>query len=231
MKILLIEDDENLRDGLIDLFTLDKYQVTAFGLGIEVKELVRKTQPDVCLFDVILPDTNGYQMCRAVRSFSTVPIILLSAHGEEIDKVRGFEAGADDYVTKPFSAIELVHRLKALHRRSTTTAANTYKCHSDSSFTMGDLVVNRSELRAYREKQCIDLSEREMQILELLSLNNNRVIRREDLYESCWGLPYFSNSRALDQYICALRQKIEIDASTPSLIETVRGIGYRYSQI
>lgn len=228
MNILLVEDDINLRAGLIELFELESFQVCSTDNAKDALQLINEFKPDVCVLDVMLPGASGLALCKQLRSLCNAPILFLSARHEDDDRIRGFEAGADDYVCKPFNSVELVHRIKALCRRSQKHLSTEPILDETRSFSIGDLIIEPNSLRAFRGDVVIDLTEKECRILHLLQQSPNHVIRKADLYEECWHLHFIPESRALDQYISALRLKIELDPQQPIIIQTVRGSGYRY---
>ena len=228
MKILLVEDDINLQHGLVELLELEDFIVQALNNHSDAEAIAQKFKPDICILDIMLPDGSGLTLCRKLRKIIDTNIIFLSARGDENDRIRGFEAGADDYVPKPFNSVELIHRLKALYRRSNQPSSNICNKANTPPFTMADISIHPNSLRAYRNEQCIELTEREYAILYYLYQAANKVVKKVELYEQCWGLHYIPDSRALDQYILALRQKIESNPRYPKVIRTVRGIGYRY---
>lgn len=232
MNILLVEDDDNLREGLVELFDLESFYVCSTNNAKQALRLLDGFTPDVCVLDVMLPGANGLSLCKQLRSLCDVPILFLSARHEEDDRIRGFEAGADDYVCKPFNSIELIHRIKSLHRRSRKGKAEGLPSHlplgDQSVFCIGDLTVEPSSLRAFRAENVIELTDRECRILQLLKSSASLVVRKSRLYEECWGLLFVPESRALDQYISALRIKVELNPQQPKIIRTVRGSGYRY---
>ena len=228
MKILLVEDDINLQHGLVELLELEDFTVQTLNNHSGAEAVAQKFNPDICILDIMLPDGSGLTLCRKLRKIIDTNIIFLSARGGENDRIRGFEAGADDYVTKPFNSVELIHRLKALYRRSNQTSSNICNKVNTHPFTMADISIDPNSLRAYRNEQCIELTEREFAILHYLYQAANKVVKKVELYEQCWGLNYIPDSRALDQYILVLRQKIEINPRYPTIIRTVHGIGYRY---
>lgn len=232
MNILLVEDDENLRTGLVELFELESFNVCSTDNAKHALALLEAFTPDVCVFDVMLPGASGLSLCKQLRSQCDAPVLFLSARHEENDRIRGFEVGAEDYVCKPFNSVELIHRIKALYRRSFNARMEVSPVEPAmndlASFCIGDLLVETSSLRAFRGKIIIDLTDRECRILRVLEMSKNHVVRKSQLYELCWGLHFIPESRALDQYISALRVKIELNPQKPTIIQTVRGSGYRY---
>lgn len=222
MRILIVEDDPHLRNGIADLLTLEGHDCSAVGDGKAALAEISRNAPDFCILDVMLPGANGYAICQSIRQIlPNVPILFLSGCTEELDRILGFESGADDYLAKPFSTRELVARIKAITRRVETKP-------DLPKFQMGDLEVNPKALRAFRGDQVINLSAREIQVLSVLYQQAGLAVSRNDLFDACWGRDYMPNSRSLDQFISALRHKIELNPAKPVIIGRVQGIGYRY---
>lgn len=229
MHILIAEDDTHLRNGLSDLFTEEGYQCSPTENGVEALKLFEQNRPDFCIFDVMMPEMDGFELCRRVRIIDDeIPIILLTAKGDEVDRVVGLELGADDYVAKPFGPRELVARVRAITRRIAKEPNSS--TINNRTFAMHDLDVNPNTMRANLGEKVIPLTKREMSVLSMLYQNKGKVIPRLELFEACWGRRYMTNSRALDQFISQLRQKVEHDPSNPKVIRTVHGIGYRYEE-
>jgi two-component system, OmpR family, alkaline phosphatase synthesis response regulator PhoP len=223
MKILVADDDPITRESLDACLKLEGFDVILAQDGAEALELWRKHRPELLCLDIMMPHTSGYEVCREVRaSQPDVPILFLSAKSEEIDVVVGFQLGADDFIRKPFGKHEFLARLRVAIKRS-RPAANARR-----SFTMRDLVVYPLELRAERRGVEIELSPREIAILELLYQRAGEVVDRNALLDHGWGLNYFPESRTLDQHISKLRKRIEADPLDPQIIETVRAAGYRF---
>jgi DNA-binding response OmpR family regulator len=234
MKVLVAEDDRNIREGLVSLLAGEGYQTVTAGDGREALDRYRADGPHLVLLDIMMPQLNGYEVCRLIRAQDTeVPIIFLSAKSEEIDRVLGLELGADDFIVKPFGVKEVVARIRAVTRRCLRRdAART----QGPPFTMAGLEVFPDELRARRQRgqqrgqreQTIDLSLREVGILKLLHEHRGRVVDRDTFFDRLWGLDHVPNSRTLDQQISKLRKRIEEDPADPRIIRTVHGIGYRF---
>lgn len=223
MLILVAEDDAHLRRGLCDLLALENFTTIAAEDGTAALAMFSRQRPDFCLLDVTMPGLDGFEVCRAIRAIdAAVPVLFLTARSDEIDRVRGFGLGADDYVAKPFSSLELISRIRAIDRRCAQRAAKP-----DDTFTMRDLTISPKALRAFRAGRTIELTAREAAVLALLRRRAGYVVTRDELYDHCWGRSYFANSRAVDQFIAALRRKIA-DVGEPRLIETVHGAGYRF---
>jgi DNA-binding response OmpR family regulator len=235
MSILIAEDDPHLRNGIVDLLTLEGFPCQVAEDGAKALALFQESRPDLCVFDVMMPNMDGLTLCREVRRLDPlVPILLLSARGEETDRVRGLDVGADDYVAKPFGALELIARVKAALRRSkaqeiqTANGALLAKGEMLARIKMGDLEIDPKAMRAFRGETRIDLTSREVAILLTLYERRGQAVSRDELFDLCWGRGFMPNSRALDQYVSALRKKIEIDPANPQIIRTVHGVGYRH---
>ncbi len=232
MKILIAEDDCNLRAGLVDLLALEGIDCVVAEDGEAAWRAFNEEAPALCLFDVMMPHLDGLDLCRRIRARdSHTPILLLSARGAEIDRVIGLEIGADDYIAKPFSARELVARIKAgLRRAKAQTALPVAAPKPPERLRMGDLEIDPGALRAWRDGQSIDLAPRELAILTALRERAGKAVSRDELFDSAWGRDYMPNSRALDQYVSTLRRKIERDPAHPRIVKTVHGVGYRYDE-
>ena len=223
MKVLLAEDDALIRDGVVEVLEGEGYQVETAPDGEVALEKFNATSPDFVILDIMMPKMNGYDVCKRIRAHDAeVPIIFLSAKSEEIDKVVGLELGADDYINKPFGIKEFLARIRAVSRRCLTRKPPT------ASFGMRELVIFPDELRARRGEQAIDLSLRDVKILQMLHQHCGKVLDRDALFNECWGLTYYPNSRTLDQHISQLRKKVELNPKEPEIIKTVHGVGYRY---
>ncbi|MDP1590867.1 MAG: response regulator transcription factor [Prosthecobacter sp.] len=227
-KILIAEDDDHTRDALREVLTMEGYEVIAASDGLQAVDFFRVESPDFVCLDVMMPGLNGYEVCRQIRKLDEkVPILFLTAKAEEIDTVLGLELGADDYMTKPFGVKEIIARIRAILRRTAMRSGAGTK-DADETFTMDDLRIVPAELRAYRDKQEIQLSPRDVKLLRLLHDRRGKVINRNTLADEVWGVDFFPESRALDQHISQLRKRIEKDPSQPRIIRTVHGAGYRF---
>lgn len=232
MNILIAEDDENLRTGLKELLTEEGYHCTLTENGEEALKAFEANRPDFCILDVMMPEMGGFELCRRIRQIDEqVPIIMLTAKSDEVDRVVGLELGADDYIAKPFGTRELVARVKAITRRAATTGKEGITSPLEKHpFTMHDLTINPETLRAERDGKSTELTLRELAVLAMLHRLKGKVVPRHELFEECWGRRYMTNSRALDQFISQLRQKVEKDPTAPTIIRTVHGVGYRYEE-
>jgi len=225
MKVLVAEDDPYTRRGLAEILEAEGYRTITAKDGREAIVLVEREKPDFICLDIMMPGLNGYDVCRAIRKQNpTVPIIFLSAKSEEVDKILGLELGADDFITKPFGVKEVIARIRAVTRRCLASRPPA----PVTSFKMGELEIRPDELRAHRGRQVIELSLRDVKILELLHQRAGKVVDRNTFFNECWGLEHIPNSRTLDQHIAQLRKRIELDPQHPALITTVHGLGYRY---
>ncbi|MCA9553028.1 MAG: response regulator transcription factor [Myxococcales bacterium] len=225
MKVLVAEDDPHMRRGIEEILEGEGYQVVAVADGEAAVEAYRSHAPDFVCLDIMMPKLNGYDVCRVIRrSSATVPIMFLSAKSEEVDKVLGLELGADDYVMKPFGVKEFAARVRAICRRALRTAP----AHEVSQFILHDLTVLPAELRARRGDQLVELSLREVRLLRCFFEHPGQALDRDRLFAAGWGHKAYPNSRTLDQHISKLRKKVELDPTSPRIIQTVHGLGYRY---
>ncbi len=227
VRILVAEDDKDLRQGLVDLLEAEGYAVTVAADGAAALKAYRQQCPDLLLLDVMMPEKSGYDLCREIRkNDQQTPIILLTAKGEEIDKVVGLELGADDYVTKPFGLHELRARIAAVLRRAKANPAAAEPELPDR-FVLGTATIDRKSYHLERQGQSYNLSPRELKLLEIFYLRPTEVLNRNELLNIAWGVDYFGTTRTLDQHIAQLRKKIEKDPANPQVILTVHGVGYR----
>jgi two-component system, OmpR family, alkaline phosphatase synthesis response regulator PhoP len=226
MRVLIAEDDDLIRKGLAEILESEGYEPVQARDGREALALFAQAKPDFVCLDIMMPGKSGYDVCREIRARDArVPIVFLSAKSEEIDKVVGLELGADDFIVKPFGVKEVVARIRAVTRRCMAARAPEARA---ASFAIGDLEVLPNELRARRGDALIELSLRDVRILECLARNKGKVLTRNMLFNECWGASYFPNSRTLDQHVSKLRRRIELDPKDPQIIKTVHGVGYRY---
>jgi DNA-binding response OmpR family regulator len=223
--ILLADDDEMIVDILSHQLTREGYAVVTAGDGIRALELARTRQPDLVLLDVMMPGMQGWEVCRALRHESDVPILMLTARGEEMDRVLGLELGADDYIVKPFSFRELLARIRANLRR--VALVRTPDPCQEGIIAIGPLAIDRRRHSVLRHGVAVALSQREYAVLLALVDANGAVIRRDDLLDQVWGETWVGSPRTLDVHIRWLREKLEEQPEQPALILTVRGVGYR----
>lgn len=223
-KILLVEDEKTISD--IVKFNLERegYVVeTAFD-GKEALEKASACKPDLVLLDVMLPKMDGFQVCRKLREKFTMPILMLTAKDEELDKVLGLEMGADDYITKPFGMRELLARVKANLRRSQFVHVES----EDSTIVSGNLLIDFAKYEVQKYEEVIDLTSREFELLKYLGSRSEQVFTREQLLKEVWGYEYYGDIRTVDVTVRRLREKIEDNSSSPKYVMTKRGVGYYF---
>jgi two-component system response regulator VicR len=221
-KLLVVDDERPIADILKFTFEKEGYQVICAYDGEEALELVRMEKPDLILLDVMLPGKDGMEVCRNVRQSHDVPIIMLTAKDSELDKVLGLELGADDYVTKPFSARELVARVRAQLRRQKPKS----EVQDDHIMRVHELEIDLHSYTVQKHGETLDLTHREFELLVYLCRHPGQVMTREHLLQAVWGFDYFGDVRTVDVTIRRLREKIEDDPSEPKYIITRRGLGY-----
>jgi DNA-binding response OmpR family regulator len=226
-RVLIVEDDATLRETLRYNFEREGYRVVAAADGLQALELAGSERPDAVILDVMLPGLDGFEVCRALRRESTVPILMLTAKDEEVDKVVGLELGADDYLTKPFSLRELLARVKAMLRRVQMLQPGGEQSGA-RLLQADDLRVNLDEHRVHRAERELQLKPKEFDLLVFLMQRPGRVFTREQLLSQVWGYDYAGDGRTVDVHVRWLREKVEREPSRPLLIETVRGVGYRF---
>lgn len=225
-KILIVEDEPDMRMGLKDNLEFDGYEVDLAENGKDGYEKITANNYDLVLLDVMMPEMSGFEVCKQIRKEGiNVPIILLTAKGEEIDKVRGLEMGADDYITKPFSLRELLARVKAVLRRAPEHNSPVEK--KNSKIQIGLLTIDFSSFIATSKNKPVQMSHKEFELLHYLWDKRNTVVTRDDLLNKIWGYEESPTTRTVDNFIVRLRQKIEKDPERPHFIITVHGIGYK----
>ena len=228
VHILIAEDDAHIREGLTDTLESEGYGVTGAGDGRAALAAFGQAAFDLVILDIMMPEKSGYDVCREIRKHNTtVPIIMLTAKGEEIDKVVGLELGADDYVTKPFGVHELLARIAAVLRRS-HAAVETASPELPDEVGFGPCRIDRRKFRGVLGKRSFDLSAREIKLIDFFLTHPGDVLSRNDLLNAGWGIDYLGTTRTLDQHIAQLRKKIEPEPAAPTVITTVHGVGYRY---
>jgi DNA-binding response OmpR family regulator len=222
-KILLVDDDPLLTDSLGYILKQEGYSVLVAATGAEALAPAGRDDPELVLLDISLPDLSGVEVCRRLQSSSTAPVIMLTARRQESDKIVGLDAGAADYVTKPFATGELLARVRAGLRRTRQEG------HPAPRIEVGGMVVDIAAHRVTVDRRSAELSAREFELLRLLAESAGRVVTRRRLFDTVWGPDFFGDERALDVYMRLLRKKLEADPDHPSYIRTVRGVGYRLS--
>jgi two-component system, OmpR family, response regulator len=231
-KVLVVEDDSTLLGVIKYNLVKEGYTAITAGDGVQAIESARKEHPDIIILDIMLPKMDGLDVCRIIRTDMTVPIIMLTAKSEEIDKVVGLEIGADDYMTKPFSMKELMARIKALLRRAEMVGQKSgYSTTADLSvIKAGEFEVDVERHTASHRGADIELTPKEFDLLVCLMRNRGRVMSRDNLLEKVWGYDFDGDSRTVDVHIRWLRGKIEDDAAQPRHLITVRGVGYKFQE-
>ena len=235
-KILVVEDELTLRETLEYNLARLGYRVVTTADGFEALALVNSERPDLVLLDLMLPGLDGFEICRRWRREHSMPVLMLTARADEIDKVVGLEVGADDYLTKPYSMRELLARVKALLRRAQLLREVMEAQNSPSSPTLptskqlhlGDLVFNAERHEIYRGETLLHLKPKEYELLTYLARHRGRVLTREQILEEVWGWDFGGGTRTVDVHMRWLREKIEDDPANPLRIVTVRGSGYRF---
>ena len=225
MKILVVDDEALLVKGIRFNLQNEGYDVITGSDGLDAVRLVQEQSPDLLVLDVMMPNMDGLTACSKIREFSDIPIILLTAKVDDMDKLIGFDHGADDYLTKPFNILELKARIRALLRRS---RAAEHKSQSANTLTIGSITLDLDARNAYRSGQLADLTAKEFDVVEFLMRNPNRVYSREALLDTIWAYEYRSDIRTVDVHIRRLREKLEQNPAQPEYIMTKWGVGYYF---
>ena len=226
MKILVVDDEKLLVKGIRFNLENEGYDVITGADGMEAVELAGSENPDLIVLDLMMPRLDGLEACGKIREFSDVPIIMLTAKADDMDKLLGFEHGADDYLTKPFNILELKARIKALLRRSRSGRRQEEK--PDSRLVCGHITLDRDARDAFNDGKLVDLTAKEFDLMELLMRNPNRVYSREALLNAIWGYDTSSDIRTVDVHIRRLREKLERSPAAPEHIMTKWGVGYYF---
>lgn len=223
MKILVVDDEDLLVKGIRFNLQNEGYEIITGSNGLEAVDHCREQKPDLVILDVMMPEMDGLTACTRIREFSNVPVILLTAKTDDMDKLMGFEHGADDYITKPFNILELKARVRALLRRAGTQAEA-----KPSNLTIGSISLDLDARNAYRNGILADLTAKEFDVIEFLMRNPNRVYSREALLDTIWAYEYRSDIRTVDVHIRRLREKLEENPADPKYIMTKWGVGYYF---
>ncbi len=226
--VLVVEDEENILEALRYNLEREGYIVYTASDGEDGLNLARSSKPDLVILDVMLPKMDGFEICRILRGEMDVPIIMLTARGEEVDRVVGLELGADDYVTKPFSMREFMVRVRNMLRRVKLTSQSQLGLPGGDVLVAGDLEMDLASHIVRRDGATVDMKPREYDLLALLVKNSGRVFSRDQLLQQLWSQDYYGDSRTVDVHVRWLREKIEKNPSKPERIVTVRGVGYRF---
>ena len=224
MKILVVDDEALLVKGIRFNLQNEGYEVITGSDGLEAIRLVQEQSPDLVVLDVMMPNMDGMTACSKIREFSDIPIILLTAKTDDMDKLMGFDHGADDYLTKPFNILELKARIRALLRRCGNTEAKS----SCNTLGIGSITLDLDARNAYRNDEMVDLTAKEFDVIEFLMRNPNRVYSREALLDTIWAYEYRSDIRTVDVHIRRLREKLEENPAEPKYILTKWGVGYYF---
>ena len=222
----MVDDEEHILELISFNLTNNGYKVIKANNGIDAVRLAIEEKPKLILLDLMIPGKDGYDVCREVRSNSeirNIPIIMLTAKSEELDKILGLELGADDYITKPFSVRELLARVKAVLRRFSVVEPES------SVLVFGNLKADFEKREIYVKNKKLDLTLKEFELLEILIRNKGKILTRDTLLDKIWGYEYIGETRTVDVHIRYLRKKVEEDDKNPKLIETIRGVGYRFN--
>lgn len=224
-RVLVVDDEKLIVKGTRFSLEQDGMEVTCAYDGEEALTFAREQQFDIILLDIMLPKLSGFEVCQQIREFSNVPIIMLTAKGDDMDKILGLEYGADDYITKPFNILEVKARIKAIIRR---TAKQEKKADTAGRIQAGDMTIERDNRRVYIEGREINLTAKEFDVLELLATHPNQVYSREKLLTMVWGADYPGDARTVDVHIRRLREKVETNSSEPKYVHTKWGVGYYF---
>ncbi len=225
-KVLVADDDEKIRELLELYLTKEGFAVIQAADGAEAILKAQQLKPDLIVLDIMMPVLDGMEVCRQVRKFSQVPVIMLTARTEDEDRILGLELGADDYLAKPFNPRELVARVKAVLRRMAHSGEEM--ASKDAILTFAQLTINRQEYAATSSGHTVQLTAKEMDLLWHLASHPGRVFSREQLLESIWGYEYFGDTRTVDTHIKRIRQKLEVQDDSAWDIKTVWGVGYKF---
>jgi len=229
-KILVVEDEPTLLETLIYNLNREGYTVDGISDGHTAVKAAREMQPDLIVLDIMLPGIDGFEITRILRQEMTIPILMLTARDEEIDRVIGLEIGADDYITKPFSMRELMARIKALLRRVRIEMekVNTLSHEIDNKIVLNNLTINLTRLEVTLDDQVLAFKPKEYELLLYLARHRGQVMSRDNILERVWGWDFGGGSRTVDVHVRWLREKIEKEPAKPTRIITIRGVGYRF---
>ena len=226
-KVLVVDDEKLIVKGIRFSLLQDGMEVDCAYDGEEALNMAKANSYDMILLDVMLPKMDGFEVCQAIREFSDVPIVMLTAKGDDMDKILGLEYGADDYITKPFNILEVKARIKAIMRRTSPERAPQVQ---SSVIEKGDIKLECDNRRLFINDNEINLTAREFELLEILIKNENKVYSRESLLKIVWGEDYPGDVRTVDVHVRRLREKIEANPSEPKYVHTKWGVGYYYNQ-
>lgn len=224
-RVLVVDDEKLIVKGIRFSLEQEGMEVSCAYDGEEALNMAKESEYDIILLDIMLPKMNGLEVCQQIREFSSVPIVMLTAKGEDMDKILGLEYGADDYITKPFNILEVKARIKAIMRRASKAESKEEKA---KVVQVGDLKLDCESRRVFIGQKEINLTAKEFDVLELLVFNPNKVYSRENLLNIVWGYEYPGDVRTVDVHIRRLREKIETNPSDPKYVHTKWGVGYYF---
>jgi two-component system response regulator RegX3 len=225
-KLMLVEDERGITAPLVSALESEGFETHVAETAADALELAGRVRPDLVLLDLMLPDGSGFDVCRQLRAGSNVPVIMLTARGDEADRVAGLELGADDYIVKPFSAREVVARIRAVLRR---VGREGEPAAGAGPLEFGDLRLDTAAHSFTRAGEPVELTRKEFELLELLMRNAGVVVTRERLLDEVWDVSWFGSTKTLDVHVGSLRKKLRDDPSAPRYLHTVRGVGFRFT--
>ena len=228
LKIMLVDDEDSIRKVVAHLAQKEGYDFCYASDGEKALQMFAQENPDLIILDVMLPELDGFEVCRRIRQESTVPIILLSAKGDIVDKSVGFNMGADDYMTKPFSPIELALRMKAMFRRA-FRLSNENLAEDKDRLIFKDLEINNKTFEVIVRGKKVDLTSKEFELLSFMANHPGQVFTRQQLFDNLWGEKYLGDSGTITVFIRKVREKVELDPGRPEYILTVWGVGYKFA--
>ncbi|MBH1941563.1 response regulator transcription factor [Mobilitalea sibirica] len=226
--ILIADDNQDITDILSTYSRMEGFEPVIASDGEEAIKMFTQYNPEVVLLDVMMPKEDGYEVCRKIRSKSNVPVILITARGEDFDKIMGLDIGADDYIVKPFSPREVMARVRAVMRRMTKASK---EASSENVISVGNLDINLDEYTLHIGGTKISLTKKEIETMWTLASNPNKVFTRDNLLDSLWGFDYFGDSRTVDSHIKRLRAKLDVEEHPSWTIKTIWGVGYKFEVV
>ncbi|AFQ43124.1 response regulator transcription factor [Desulfosporosinus meridiei] len=228
LKVMLVDDDERIHTIVEHLVQKEGYDFSYAADGEKALQMFALEKPDLIILDVMLPEIDGFEVCRRIRQISNVPIILLSAKGDIVDKSVGFNMGADDYITKPFSPIELTLRIKAIFRRASLKEKSTSSSKNEDSIVIKDLEINNKSFEVQVRGEKVDFTSKEFELLWFMAEHPGQVFTREQLFDNLWGEKYLGSPGTITVFVRKIREKIELDPAHPEYLLTVWGVGYKF---
>jgi DNA-binding response OmpR family regulator len=227
-KVMLVDDEDSIRKIVEHLIQKEGYDFCYAADGEKALQMFPRENPDLLILDVMLPEVDGFEVCRRIRQDSAVPIILLSAKGDIVDKSVGFNMGADDYMTKPFSPVELALRIKAMLRRAAFKKETESTLENKDCIMIKDLEINNKSFEVNMRGKKVDLTSKEFELLSFMANHPGQVFTRKQLFDNLWGEKYLGDSGTITVFIRKIREKIELDPAHPEYILTVWGVGYKF---